>query len=99
MLGLILLYFIGKHFYTLADDYEKGTWKFAILGIVCYYVGSFLGGIIIFIAGIEIAETDSFADRMVWSIISLPFGLGACTGMYHILKNKWKKEEAEQVKY
>ena len=43
MLGLLLLYFVGKYFYNLAKEYNKSNWGFAILGIVVYY-----GGIIIF---------------------------------------------------
>jgi hypothetical protein len=34
MLGLILIYFVGKAFYDLAGLHGKSQWGFAILGIV-----------------------------------------------------------------
>ena len=34
MLGLVLLYWIGKYFYKLAEEYDKSKWGFAILGLV-----------------------------------------------------------------
>ena len=39
MLGLVLLYWIGKYYYKLAEVYNKSQWGFAILGIVVYYAG------------------------------------------------------------
>ena len=47
MLGLILLFWIGKYFYKLAEKYNKSEWGFAILGIVVYYAGIFMSSIII----------------------------------------------------
>ncbi len=44
MLGLFLLYFIGKIFYQLAEAHNKNKWVFAILGVIAYYAGTFLGG-------------------------------------------------------
>ena len=34
MLGLLLIYFIGKYFYDLAAEFEKNKWLYAILGVV-----------------------------------------------------------------
>ncbi|MDX2249951.1 MAG: hypothetical protein SF052_24415 [Bacteroidia bacterium] len=92
MLGLLLIYFIGKNFYELADDYEKSKWGFAILGVVSYYLGTFLGGIILSII-LEISGTNSLDDinSMLVSLIALPFGLLSCIGLYFILKRNWEK--------
>ncbi|TDN87659.1 hypothetical protein DET49_111107 [Salegentibacter sp. 24] len=40
MLGLLLLYWIGKYHYRLAGEYDKSQWGFTILGIVAYYADS-----------------------------------------------------------
>lgn len=47
MLGLVFIYFIGKYFYKLVEEFGKSKWGFVILGVVLYYGGVFLGGIIL----------------------------------------------------
>ena len=47
MLGLLLLYWIGKYFYKLAEAYDKSKWGFTILGIVVYYAGIVVLGLIL----------------------------------------------------
>ena len=44
MLGFILLYWIGKYFYKLAEKYQKSEWGYALLGIGSYYGGILLAG-------------------------------------------------------
>ena len=47
MLGLILIYFIGKRFQDLAKTYDNHKWGFAIAGVATYYIGTFIAGILI----------------------------------------------------
>jgi len=92
MLGLFLIYFIGKSFYQLAHDYDKSRWGFAILGIVSYYAGTFIGGMILAIIGL--IANSNFVETMphiVLSLIAVPFGLLFCWGFYKILENQWDK--------
>ena len=92
MLGFVLLYWIGKYFYKLAEEYNKSQWGFAILGVVVYYAGIFLFGVI---AGI-IAEiispgfVDTFSDSL-FGILMLPFGILSCYLLYKYLEKTWKK--------
>mgnify|MGYP001225774951 CR=1 FL=1 len=92
MLGLLLLYFVGKYFYNLAKEYNKSNWGFAILGIVVYY-----GGIIIFsfIIGVvaEIISPGFFGtfNETLFSILIIPFGILSCYLLYKFLESKWKK--------
>jgi hypothetical protein len=92
MIGVLLLYWIGKYFYKLAEKYNKNKWGFAVLGIVVYY-----GGIIVFgISFAIIAEIVSpgfidTANETALSLLSLPFGALACYGLYKYLKKTWKK--------
>ncbi len=97
MLGLFLLYFIGKAFYQLAFEFEKNNWGFAILGIITFYAGTFIGGIILGIIGL-LANSD-FMETMpnlALSLLSLPFGLLACWGLYKILENRWSRPKTVQ---
>lgn len=92
MLGLFLLYFIGKHFYELAEDHNRSMWGFAIFGVIAYYVGTFIGGIVLFIAFDLLSSTslESMGDIAI-SFMALPFGLLSCAGLYYLLKRIWSK--------
>jgi len=76
MLGLLLLYWIGKHFYKLAENYNRHAWGHAIMGIVCYYLGTFVGGLalIIIIEMINPGGTDTLDDYAL-GLMGVPFGL------------------------
>lgn len=94
MLGLILLYWIGKYFYKLAEEYDKNKWVYAILGIIVYY-----GGIIAFSFSLGvIAEFvspgffDSFNETLL-GIIMLPFGILSCYLLYSYLEKTWEKSK------
>ncbi|MCB0545066.1 MAG: hypothetical protein KDC61_11175 [Saprospiraceae bacterium] len=92
MLGLIFIYFIGKYFYDLAEEYGKHNWLYAIAGIVCYYAGSFIFGVILGV-GIEI-WSPGFLNEMnnkALGYIAIPFGVLTCVGMYYLLKRHWSK--------
>ena len=92
MLGLILLYWIGKYFYKLAEEYDKSKWGFAIIGIVTYYAGIFMFG---FITGIVIELTapgaiDSINETLL-GLMMLPFGILSCYLLYKYLDKTWEK--------
>lgn len=92
MIGLLLLYFIGKAFYELADNFDKNKWLFAILGIVTYYAGTFIGGIIMGVIGL-IANSNYVEEmpNVAISLLCMPVGLLFCWIFYIIMKNQWKK--------
>ena len=76
MLGLILLFFIGKWHYTLAEEFNKNKWLFAILGIVVYYGGIMIGAFILGLLSVlfdfeEVLELP----EIVLGLIALPIGL------------------------
>lgn len=88
MIGIFLIYFIGKKFYTLAEEYGRKKWLFGVLGIVCYYVGTFICGVLIGI-GYELFDLQTLNDWQL-SLLAVPFGLMASFGFYFLLKNNWK---------
>lgn len=102
MLGLILLYWIGKYFYKLAEKYDKSKWGFAILGIAVYY-----GGIIFFsvITGIilELTAPDTLENinETLLGLLMLPFGILSCYILYKQLEKNWDRNkpinEIEQI--
>ena len=94
MLGLILLYWLGKYYYLLAQKHDKHKWGFAILGVATYYAGSFIGGMLIGV-GILYFQGEYALDEMSdisMSLIALPFGLLSTWGLYQHLKRRWQRE-------
>ena len=91
--GLLLLYFVGRAFFRLAGEYDKTEWGFAILGIISYYAGLFIGGMILGVV-IEVfspGSLDTMSD-FVLGLMALPLGVLACWGFYKILENSWSKQ-------
>ncbi|MCA0237023.1 MAG: hypothetical protein LCH81_11625 [Bacteroidetes bacterium] len=96
MLGILLLYFIGEKFYKLAASFEKSQWGYAILGIVSYYVGTFIFGVLLYI-GVDAmgGNAEEELNSTAVSVIAVPFGLLSCYALYMILKKNWEKNSVE----
>ncbi len=102
MLGIIILIVVGRQFYELAKKYEQNTaWVYPILGIVSYYAGGFIGGVIIAIF-LELTGSGSIElmSDITLTILSIVLGALSCWGFYQLLKKSWKKkfEEQERLK-
>ncbi|MBX2828672.1 MAG: hypothetical protein KTR22_10940 [Flavobacteriaceae bacterium] len=94
MLGIVLIYFIGRTFYRLAEQHGRSPWGFAILGVLSYYAGTFILGLALGIA-LEFwgsYSIDTMSDIQL-ALIALPAGLLASAALYFILKRIWKKNE------
>jgi len=93
LLGLILIYTIGKWFATLAFDYNKNRWAYAILGIVTYYGGTVIFAVLL---GILIAATGNTSmldlPSPVLGLITIPFGLLAAWILRTSLQKHWEKQ-------
>lgn|SRR5688572_9066748 len=92
MIGILLLYFVGKAFYDLAHEHDKSRWGFAILGVVSYYVGSFIGGIILaVIFDLFLSTSMDDINDLLLGLLAMPFAILTCWGLYKILQNAWAK--------
>lgn len=94
MLGIFLIYFVGKKFADLAEIYEKSKWGYGILGVASYYMGTFLA-VMAYIIYLELF-TDQFfedANETAINLLSIPFGILACWGTYKLLEANWKKNK------
>jgi len=91
--GLILIYFVGKAFYNLAEQHGKSVWGFAVLGVLSYYAGLLLGwfgiGVAYAIMSWDIEETND----ILLSFVALPVGVMSCWGFYKILQSQWSKKK------
>ncbi len=98
MLGLILLIFIAKPFYQMAEERKKNKWLFAFFGVAAYYSGSFMGGVVLVVVFnlFGWAAINEFSDIQI-GLMALPFGLLSCYGLYKGLEKKWKKNTFESL--
>lgn len=97
MIGLLLIYFIGKYFYDLAILHDKSKWGWAVIGVVSYYAGAFL---LAFALGM-IAEfiSPGFFDNtpeMVLNLVAVPLGLISVYGVYQLVKKNWENNPKDQ---
>ena len=86
MLGLILLYFIGKSFYKLANECGKSPWAYAVLGIVVYLAVLYSSQYVFFYV------IDLFDFYVMYLLISIALGLLAWWGLYGYLDKKWDRK-------
>ena len=93
MIGLLLIYFIGKYFADLAEKFYKPKWLYAILGIVIYYAGTFIFGLLLGVIQL-LSNTDFLTGipDIFLGLIALPFGLFCCWLTHFILKRIWEKK-------
>ena len=92
MIGIILIYFIWKRFADLAFKYNHKKWIYGLLGVIVYYAGCLLGGLILGLLSVIINFVIDWENNLLMSIIALPFGLVTCYGTYYFLEKKWEKE-------
>lgn len=91
MLGLVLIYFIGKRFYDLAITHQKSPHLFGVLGVVSYYAGTFiLGFVLVLLLGVDAIEE---MDQLFLGLAALPAGLLSCYIFYKVLENSWNKTQ------
>jgi hypothetical protein len=92
MLGILLIYFLGKYFFDLADKYDKNKWLYAILGVVSYYFGSIvIGGVVLALVDILVDLGINWDSNIGLSFMLLPFGIATSYLFYYLLKRNWRK--------
>ncbi|MFN6943342.1 MAG: hypothetical protein ACK4ND_00230 [Cytophagaceae bacterium] len=95
MLGILLLYFIGKSYYSLAERFKKKKWLYVILGIVSYYAGTAVIGLIMgFLIELGVAPQLDHIPDIAINLIAMPFGILACWLLHRNLENRWSKAPA-----
>ncbi len=90
MLDLIIIFFLGRSFYQLAQEHDKNPWPYAILAGVIYYATAFCTGIgLALVSGVESIDSTFFTIMAV--LLALIFALLMCALTYRLLENRWKK--------
>lgn len=96
MLGLLLLYWIGKYYYKLAEAHAKNKWGYAILGIVMYYACAVASGFLmgIFIELIWPGAVESI-NEFLFGLMLLPFGIAGTYLLYYYFKRSWERQASQ----
>lgn len=98
MIGLLLLYFIVKPFYSLAQLHDKNKWLFSGLALLIFYAATTLGGALLavavaFLGTAEMLEKMTTANENVLGLICLPFGLLAIWAAHTLLKKRLENKQ------
>lgn len=92
MLGILLIYFIGKRFYDLAEEFNQNKWLYAILSIIVYYVAIVIFGLVLGILALIFEWNLDWDNNFGINLLGIHIGLLADWGLYLILENRWKKK-------
>lgn len=95
MLGLLLIYFIGKRFYDLSEQYGKNKWMYAILSVVTFYGSMFVFGLLLGLLDLLFGwGVDWDKNSIMINLLGIPIGLLAVWIFYTLLEKNWKKAVA-----
>lgn len=98
MLGFLFAFFIGSYYYKLAKKFKKNSWIYAAIGIIAYFILSFIIRLLlnyfpfyIFTVNelkmsLSIAVTIGLLIRVILSLIFVIV-------LYKSLKKIWTKEQ------
>ena len=95
MIGILIIFFIGKYFYKLAETFNQNKWVFAILGVISYYVGTLVGGFFLGLFDELLGLNVDWDNTLLLTFIAIPFGVGTAYLFYFILQKKWEKSYVE----
>ena len=96
MLGLLLVYFIGKYYYQLAFQYNRNAWGYAILGVIVYYGTTFLSGFLFAFAYMEMGnDSIDSGTELLLTVLSIPIGILGAYIFYKGLEKSWKKSNSD----
>lgn len=93
MLGIILIFFVARLFYSLADKYGRNKWVFAILSIVNFFGIQVVIGLLIGLFG----DTSILDDELLLTVIGLLSSIAATTILYFSLQAFWQKHPKNKV--
>lgn len=99
MLGLLLLYVLGKWLHNLAKKFEKPIkWIYPVLAILTYMVVGVLSVLIIMLIT-EINGSEYFLnmDSNVLGLLAIPFGVGGVWLLHFLLKRAWSQQKSQQM--
>jgi len=105
MLAYIILFWAGRAFYRLAEQYGKSPWGYAILSILVFFgiqlVFIFASAVVWAISDPEgfdtWLETDDDSSTLVGDLVASLLGYLGMWGFYQLLQRRWANASPKQV--
>lgn len=93
MIGLVLIYFIGKYFYDLAMEFQRKPWPYAILGVASFYGSQILFGAAIFVIA-ELMDYPEFfgMEETALNLLGIPAGVLFTWISYKLVQRNFKRK-------
>ncbi|MCB0444100.1 MAG: hypothetical protein KDC68_00290 [Gelidibacter sp.] len=91
MLEIVIIFYTGKYFYKLAENYNKSKWGYAILGVITYFVAAAIGGVILMLLDTQFELNINWESKLLLTVLILPFCVAICYLLYFLLKKNWEK--------
>lgn len=97
MLGLLILFFIGKAFFNLAKKHHRNKWLFGVLGIAVCYGMIIIGGIIVVAIALALGNEGILElSDTVLGMMGVPIGLLSVWLFYYLLRKNWEGNPKNQ---
>ncbi len=91
MLGIFLIYWIGRKFYDLAFLHHRSQWGWAIFGIIIYFVSQIIFGMLIGIVAPNLLNDTG--GSFVVNILGIGIGLGVWFIVFKFLEKSWDNND------
>jgi hypothetical protein len=93
LLNLLLAFFVGERFYSLAHRYDERPLQYAVLGISTFFGAIYAGEIFIDLlnALAPVHLTSVFWPSIILNTVLIPLAILCCWRFYLYLKQDWVK--------
>ncbi|MEZ4792996.1 MAG: hypothetical protein R2783_05920 [Gelidibacter sp.] len=91
MLEIVIVFLIGKYFYKLAEEFDQSKWLYAVIGVLTYFAGAFIAGVILFFVDLQFDMGVNWENTLLLTLLVLPFAVATCYLLHYLLKRSWSK--------
>lgn len=88
MLGIIIIYWIGRKYYDLAVRCNKSPWSWAIYAILIFYGSQIMFGVLVALFS---PETNFETNEVILNILGIAISGIVWFSVYKLLEKRWEK--------
>ena len=89
MLGILLIYFMAKPFYKLAEKYNRSKWGYSVLAVAVYFGLQILAGVVIAFANPDlfVSMDNNSGLELGLNVVGIIIGALGVYALFQIIKN------------
>ncbi len=95
MLGIFIIYWIGRKFYDLAAIHNRSPWGWAILGVVVYYGTQLLFGMLAYLASPSTFDNMDKGSELMFNLVGVAVGALVWYVFLQYITKKWENESEQ----